>query len=533
MQNMPLHLAKPLENGLKLLVLEQKHPELERLGLRAAEHDYREVFAAADGFKDLRDWRGSATLLPGALTVQPYEATNPKWEWCGFDNTRVWRAGNRGGITEVSIEKPSVGNWKPLLQCGFDLQYSPLIEFTEGKGRIVFCQLSVTARSGELEPEADELVRRSLELLDTAKENPARTVFYTGGSEGKMLLEKLKIPFQTYAGKLPADAVLVLGSGAKTSDLKSAVEAGANLLALGLNKKELETLAPGCFKLSSGDYSSDYVNNLKKVPEFAGINNAELHWRGKASFDAFDVDSQGGRALGIARIGKGVIVAVQLPPWKFDGNEFYNRTTVRRSTFMISRLLANLGAPSQSGLYALLDGKSGKAKLSLPNEQWIGAADPKNIGRDNGWMSPDFKTDASWKKVRVPGNFDTQFAELAGYDGFFWYRLEFELPKDFEDDMFELSLGAIDDESWTWLNGQFIGELTKQTNPKDYWQAPRIHPVKKDILKPGKNVLVVLCNDSFNNGGILGTPSLKVPAKYGFYTDIPVASDDPYRYYRW
>ena len=532
LRNFPLHLSKRLEKGLKLLVLEQPSSELFRLGLRSTEQGFREVFSLISGFDDLRDWRGSATQLPGIFPTPPFEATNPKWSWNGFDNTRVWRAGNRGSITEIPLEKPSVGNWNPLLQCGFDLQYTPLIEFTEGAGRIVFCQLAISGRT-ESEPQADELLRRALERLDGARIASGRKVCYAGGPEGTTLLDALCIPYHSYTGSPSPETLLVLGPGAKTGKLADAVAAGTNVLALGLGKEELEALLPGKFKFKPGSHNSDYVENLRTIPEFTGIGNAELHWRGKVSFDAFPSDSPGGRALGLVRHGKGVFAAVQLPPWKFDADEFYNRTTRRRSTYLISRLAANLGASFKSGFYALFDGDCGNVRFELPNDRWIGLADPERQGRTLSWMNPEFHPDAEWRPVRVPGYFDSQFKELENYDGLFWYRLEFELPPRFSASEAELSLGPVDDESWVWLNGSFLGAVTAQTQAANCWEVPRNYHLKTGLLKPGKNVLVVLCNDLAGTGGILGTPLLRIPQKYSFHTDSPVASDDPYRYYRW
>lgn len=529
----PLHLAERLENGLKLLVLEQTTQELNRLGLRTTEQGFREVFSASEFCGDLRDWRGSATQLPGTFPLVPYEATSPQWDWNGFSNTRVWRAGNRASLTEVLFEKPQIGNWNPLLQCGFDLQYAPLIEFTEGKGRILFCQLAVTDRT-EVDPQADELLRRALEKLDASRNSAVRTVRYLGGPEGAALLDALCIPHTSGSDMEPAETLLVLGPGAKPGNLSDAVASGLNVLALGLDRTELEAALPGKFHLQPGGHYSDYVEKLRETPEFAGIGNAELHWRGRMSFDAFAPDSAGGRSLGIVRHGKGLFVSCQLPPWKFDEKEFYYRTTRRRATFLVSRLAANLGARFESGLFALFDGTRGNLKIELPNNRWIGIADPKDEGHSKNWMKPEFRPNFRWRSVRVPGNFDVQFKELADYDGLFWYRLEFELPAEFviEDDA-ELFLGAIDDESWTWLNGHFLGEVSKKTHPDNYWEFPRVCRVKPEQLKAGKNVLVVLCNDTYQNGGILGVPRLKIPQKYRFYTDRPIAEDDPYRYYRW
>jgi hypothetical protein len=78
--------------------------------------------------------------------------------------------------------------------------------------------------------------------------------------------------------------------------------------------------------------------------------------------------------------------------------------------------------------------------------------------------------------------------------------------------------GAVDDELWAWENGRFVGEVTKRTNPKDCWQSVRLHPLPADVLKPGRNVIAVLCNDTFHHGGILGTDAEVADsrAKYGF-----------------
>ena len=97
----------------------------------------------------------------------------------------------------------------------------------------------------------------------------------------------------------------------------------------------------------------------------------------------------------------------------------------------------------------------------------------------------------------------------------------------------ELLLGAIDDESWVWLNGTFLGEITRKTNPKDYWTAVRSYSLKPGVLKAGRNVLIVLCNDIFNTGGILGVPQLRFPVRWHFYADLPQSGDNPYQYFRW
>ena len=49
----------------------------------------------------------------------------------------------------------------------------------------------------------------------------------------------------------------------------------------------------------------------------------------------------------------------------------------------------------------------------------------------------------------------------------------------------------IDDESWVWLNGRFLGELSEKTNPVDHWSLDRSYPGGGRDLKRRGNVLAV------------------------------------------
>ena len=529
----PLHLSKRLQNGLKLLVLEQPFRELDRLGLRGNEYGLREVFPVMPGLiagNRLNDWRGKSTLLPPYLDLPEVEMSDPEWNWHGFTNFRAWRAGNRGTISSVLLEKPCIGNWLPLLQGGFDLQYAPLIEFREGNGIVILSQLDLSGRT-ENDPEAQELLRKVLARLDQAQAAPVRTTWYAGDERGRALLETLRISFRPLdAARLSTGDLLVVGPQAQLpDDLPKRIDAGLTVLAFGLSGDELRALgvAP---KLERGKFFSSFVEKLSETPEFAGISNADLHWRSEAEFDAYPSDTPGGRALGVIRSGKGKVVTMQLAPWQFDEKEFYLRTTRRRSFHTAARLLANLGAPANSGFFKALDGNTGNAEIPLPENRWRGMADPEKKGENSNFFQPDFKPDNGWRRVKVPGRIGEQIKELAGYKGWFWYRLEFYVPRNIDTaKKYSLEFGAIDDESRVWLNGEFLGEVSAKNFPSTYWSEPRVHTAR---LKPGKNVLTVLVNNLNFDFGILGTPKLREKPD-GFYADTPISSDDPYRYYRW
>ena len=58
--------------------------------------------------------------------------------WCGIPVPHIWRCGNQGNVASVLIEKPARGDFLPLVDGGFSLQYSPLLEYREGQGVVLF-----------------------------------------------------------------------------------------------------------------------------------------------------------------------------------------------------------------------------------------------------------------------------------------------------------------------------------------------------------------------------------------------------------
>lgn len=179
-----------------------------------------------------------------------------------------------------------------------------------------------------------------------------------------------------------------------------------------------------------------------------------------------------------------------------------------------------------------MSGKRMLKPLSLAGI-WEGIEDLDGKLR-NGTRLPDFRSVRQWRKIRVPGMFNQEIPELRGRNGYFWYRKSFELSPELAAEPLELEIGAVDDESWIWLDGKFLGAVTKQTNPKDYWLAIRRHRFAPGALKPGRHELVILCNDVYHLGGISGHPRLfSTRDPFRMHVDQAIPEDDPYRYYHW
>ena len=65
-------------------------------------------------------------------------------------------------------------------------------------------------------------------------------------------------------------------------------------------------------------------------------------------------------------------------------------------------------------------------------------------------------------------------------------------------------IGAVDDEDWIYVNGTQVGHTGKDTNPKDYWQAPRRYCFDPKLLRQGNNEIDLVLNDLMLGASVSG-----------------------------
>ncbi len=352
--------------GLKVIVFEQTSDVLEkRLGFRVTEYGLRRVFPrvsdhpALAGIRpeNLHDWCGSATIVSARLKYEMRSRYGPTVEWAGLPVTRVWRCGNRGNVASVLIEKPARGDFLPIVDGGFSLQYSPLMEFREGKGMALFCQLDVTGRTG-LDPAAEKLVQNMMRYVAAWKPTPRRTATYAGEPAGKSWLESAGVSVRSYeGGGLTENEVLVLGPGCgkllakAATDISHFLKGGGNLLAIGLNPDDLSAPLPFQTTLTKAEHIASFFEPFGVNSLLAGIGPADIHNR--APRELFLVSS-GAEVVGdgvLAKVGNANVVFLQMPPWQFQNDQQMNlRRTFRRTSATLGRLLANMGIAGSTPL---------------------------------------------------------------------------------------------------------------------------------------------------------------------------------------
>ncbi|MBM3333687.1 hypothetical protein FJY63_03410, partial [Candidatus Sumerlaeota bacterium] len=359
-----------VRDGLKVIVFEQTSEVLEkRFGFRVAEYGLRQVFkrvpdhpilAGLDA-ENLRDWRGEATILPPRLKYELSPRYNgaPTVKWCDLEVTRVWRRGCRGNVASVLIEKPARGDFLPILDGGFSLQYSPLMEYREGKGMVLFCQMDVTGRT-ERDPAAARLISNILSYVsDTSyRVRPERKALYAGDPAGKSYLESAGVSVGSYeGGKLSPNDVLVAGPGsgqelsANAAAIANWLKAGGHLLAVGLDQENANAFLPLQVRTKKGEHIAAFFEPFGINSLLAGVGPADVHNRDPRELPLV---SGGASVVGngvLAKAENANVVFCQLVPWQFNPKQQLNlKRTYRRASFLMARLLANMGVGGSTPL---------------------------------------------------------------------------------------------------------------------------------------------------------------------------------------
>lgn len=155
-----------------------------------------------------------------------------------------------------------------------------------------------------------------------------------------------------------------------------------------------------------------------------------------------------------------------------------------------------LSAATVNGLRAKIDEK----RLDLTEPSWRFLPDPDNMGLERGWHLPSLALDDTWKPIRIGRAWEGQ-----GYptlDGWAWYRLEVDIPPDWDGREAFVSFTGVDDYYELFVNGVRVGSGGDLETRTTAFEERKSHAVS-DQLVPGKsNLIVVRVHDWHGAGGI-------------------------------
>jgi beta-galactosidase len=555
-----------VREGGRLLMMAQSPDFLtaER-GLRVSGLQSRRVFridpnhpvlAGLDDL-DLRDWAGSSTLLE-AYPDYIYDPKHSKKRH--HPPYYGWRWGTRGTVSSAAIEKPHRSAWRPLLECEFDLAYSPLMELDFGNGRIVWSQLDVEDHAA-VDPAAAQLARQLFSYAINAPLSPRLRTVYLGDEAGAQMLDSLGVRYEK-AQAIPQDAgLLIIGNdtGANVDDarLREWVERGGRLLVL----PRYGASAPLGVTLAQRSLPNGSLLTLPDWPELGGFSLSDTRWR--TSREAWLVDKGAELAADgqVARlkIGKGVALFCQFDPARFDADtRTYFRLTRWRQTRAVSQLLANVGAefaadahifkkaPTTANPLIVNLATEWKAKLLTPRSPAQspeeGLPDPGASTAAQAALAEKFD-DKDWQNVLLPDKNESFGKEWDDKDGESVFRKTFDVGPELLGKELSLDLGTLDDNDDTYVNGVRVGG--RGDNDAANWSVTRSYSIPPTLLRAKGNVIAIRIWDRFGGGGFTGkaeTLRLYLPGateipEMGFYhpdyrTDFEMG-DDPYRFYNW
>jgi hypothetical protein len=392
-------------DGLKVIVFEQTAEVLEkRLGFRVAEYGLRQVFQripdhpllAGINPGNLRDWRGSATLLPPRLDYTTSQTFGgPAVKWCGIEVPRVWRCGNRGNVASALIEKPARGDFLPILDGGYSLQYSPLLEYREGKGLVLFCQIDVTGRT-EPDPAAEMLTRNLVRYVAGWKPPTRRTALYVGDPAGRRHLEFSGISVKSYDGGKPSPEqalIVASGGGRKLAENRPAIadflKAGGHLMVLGMDEQEANAFLPFKVGMTKAEHIASYFKPPPESSLLSGVAPADVHNRDPKMLPLV---TAGATVLGdgvLAEAENAKVAFCQFPPYAVKSAEgvasakaqLNLRRTYRRTSVALTRLLANMGVSAPTPLLSRFSLSAGRWTQGLYLDQPEAWDDPYRFFR--------------------------------------------------------------------------------------------------------------------------------------------------------
>jgi hypothetical protein len=501
--------------GVNILVLEQQitsAPELMEVRTR---HAYINApkHPVLNGFegKDFSNWRDNVSLSDS------YEINPPGYGWSA--------AGNRNMVASNVFRRPSHGNYLSLLVSGFDLYQTPLLEYRHQNASLLASQLEIVPRLGK-DPVATTLFHRMLSYLDN-RGQMQNTVYFYGGDQVWNYLKKIGVEAkrvnQLSSSVIATANVLILAEPDFIHLRNFAVELaefvyhGGQLLYLNCGKKFDSVWLPFPLKMENKKVRNALVDHGAADSFWrCGWDNNDLYWHDEQSIPVFtDIPEQANAT------NPGVLVDLPHGTGRFTffsimPEYFADTPAAGKCSRILSALLTNAGVivQNKSTLYSVQKNtKDLKIDLSLYN--WSFAVDPQNIGMSEK-IHQGAKGSLVWQsgliadgcEVKLGRPFE-QFLRY-NYDGYAWYRLDLDIPAEFyEAEKLYLSIGAIDDADWIYVNGTEIGKTGVETPLA--WCTPRVYIVPTKILRRGRNTILIRVFDKSGEGGVT-----KGPAVLGF-----------------
>lgn len=136
-----------------------------------------------------------------------------------------------------------------------------------------------------------------------------------------------------------------------------------------------------------------------------------------------------------------------------------------------------------------------RRKEGAITSQWYAKLRKEDEGMNGTrkWFERDYDA-SSWATMNIPNFWEDE--GLKNTNGVVWFRKEIVLPESMTGKAAKFFLGRIVDSDSVYVNGRFVGTI-------GYQYPPRRYEIAKDILKPGKNIIVARVINTSGKGGFI------------------------------
>jgi hypothetical protein len=249
----------------------------------------------------------------------------------------------------------------------------------------------------------DRLLGEAVQALEEDPAERSLEVFQVGlrldgGEAGATAFFQASGRVEDLPMDLAPDLVLVVGPGggktlaADASAVTAWLKAGGSVLTLGLDEPDANAFLPSPVRMRKAEHIAAFFPPFDAGSPLAGVGPADVHNR-----DPRDLPLVAG---GVTAIGDGVLARAeglnvdfcQLAPWQFEYADKPNiKRTFRRTSFLVSRLLANRGVEAATPILARF---STPVAAALAEKRWLDGLyldvpeemdDPYRFFR---WLSP-------------------------------------------------------------------------------------------------------------------------------------------------
>ncbi len=587
-----------IERGLELVVFEQQdaclgdlifQPQRQR---QAFVTDAAHPALAGLADEDFRDWRGGTDLC--------VDNDRPERDWDG----EVWifptfrfTCGNLGVVASQVLRKPVYGSFRPILSCGMDLGSSPLAEIRRGRGRVLLCQLDVTARVGR-DPVATRVVANLLAGDGRTVAPAAPAALRLGVWDPAARLGPLAA-FARGARALArlddldgVDAAVVCGAdqaalGAAAASFAAFTARGGTLLVVGRPPAGRLAWAPVAVEVAAITGVGSLLAHQPGLPGW--LSNADLFLRRTVPAAAFQaagaaflddrrtvasIPAGRGRLLLVGydlqdvqpipiELGKDSYRTTRVPTWfdtvepdgLLDGTRYTSFIEVLASykpVRLVHALLDQLGAFDAQPLFTAATRQAGRIdgrRVGVTVRDWRFRIDPEEVGEARGWQGGDGD---GWKPIRLGESWESQgwtqpnlrYAngpdgkpDTQQYNGVAWYVASVELPEALRSaGEVRLEFAGADDFDTAYVNGEKVGSTGRET--AKWWEAPRSYVVPAALLAAGgRATIAIRVTDVYMGGMVKGPVRLVLvpPAAAAGPTPYPAGFPvlDPDAFHNW